>query len=180
MPAMDLRSSLRALITLALAGVLAGCSGNAACDCGPSIANPLDADENAIVQQLNIARMNAGVGTVKACFTLNVSAAGHSDDMRDNNYLNDVSPVDGSTVRTRACTAGYKAACGTSIPMAELVAEGNGTGTDTFAQWSTDAMSSPILLEKGYVVVGVGQSRGLQNEYWALDLSSVADPSCSQ
>jgi uncharacterized protein YkwD len=172
------RPSLCAPLALALAAALAGCSGNAVCVCGPSIANPLDADEDAIVQQLNIARSAAGVGPVTACVTLNVSAAAHSDDMRDNDYLSDVSPVDGSTVRTRACAAGYKAACGTTIPMAELVAEGNGTGDETYQQWADDAMSSPILVEKEYLVVGVGQSRGLQNEYWTLDLASVDDPSC--
>jgi len=167
-------------VALALLAFVTGCNGSTTCDCGPTTANPLDGDSSEIVQQLNMTRAAAGAPTVAVCFSLDVSAAGHSDQMRDDNYLAEVSPVDASTVRSRACAAGYTAACnGSTIPMAELVAEGNGTGDSTYAQWSTDAMAQPNLVNPEFIVVGVGHSIGTMNEYWTLDLSSKTDPSCA-
>lgn len=157
---------------------LAACSGTTAGFGGASQANPLDAEENSVVQQLNLLRQSAGVSQVSVCTSLNVSASAHADDMRDGMYLSDVSPTTGSDVRSRACAAGYSAACGTTIPMAELVAEGYGTGAQTVDQWHTDPTAGPILVQAGFVVVGVGRSLAADNERWTLDLSSVADPSC--
>jgi uncharacterized protein YkwD len=174
---MSLRTFLVTLSIFTASSSLLGCTGTAACDCEPSIANPLDSDENAIVQDLNVARGNAGLPTVKSCFSLNVSAAGHSDDMRNKMYLMEMAP-DGSDVRSRACAAHYNAACGTTIAMAELIAEGNPTGDSTFMQWSGDSMANMHLMNPSFVAVGLGHSQGLDNVYWTLDLSSVWDPSC--
>jgi hypothetical protein len=90
----------------------------------------------------------------------------------------EVSPINGSDVRSRACKAGYQAACGTAIAMAELVAEGNNSGDTVYAQWSGDAMANMHLMDKTFITVGLGHSLGLMNAYWTLDLSSVDDPSC--
>src|SRR5690349_12184274 len=79
---------------------------------GPSSANPLDAEESDLVFSLNEVRDGMGVGALKVCASLNVSASGHADDMRDRSYLEETSP-DGSTVRSRACEASFEAACGT-------------------------------------------------------------------
>jgi uncharacterized protein YkwD len=168
-------------MALALPLALAACNGTTTAYGGPSQANPLDSEENDVLLQLNILRSQKGVSQVAVCFSLNVSASAHSDDMRDNMYLSDVSPIDGSTVRTRACKAGYAAACPpATIPMAELVAEGNGTGAMTLAQWATDTTAGPILTEAPFVEAGVGRSIGADNERWTLDLASVMDPSCNQ
>jgi uncharacterized protein YkwD len=177
---MSLRTFFVALSIFTASSALLGCMGSAACDCGPSIANPLDMDEMTIVSDLNRDRVKAGLQAVAPCFSLNVSAAGHSDDMRNNTYLAEQSPLDGSDVRSRACKAGYSAACGTSIAMAELVAEGNPTGDSTYMQWSGDSTAEMHLMNPGFVVVGLGHSQGLDNVYWTLDLSSVNDPSCNQ
>jgi len=176
---MALRSSFVGILSLALPLALVACSGSTSCPCPPTVPNPLDPESNAVVQALNIQRGMAGVSSVSVCKSLNVSAAGHSDDMRDNSYLNEISPTDGSDVRTRACKAGYAAACGTTILMAEFVAEGNGTGATTFAQWATDPTAGPDLVKPGFTVVGVGRSVGAANEYWTLDLAAVVDPSCN-
>jgi uncharacterized protein YkwD len=173
------RSFFVVLVALGFSAPLAGCDGTTSCFCGPTQANPLDADSSAIVQDLNMTRSAAHVPTVTVCASLNVSAAAHSDQMRDDNYLAETSPVDSSTVRTRACAAGYKAACSGSIPMAELVAEGNGTGDTTYAQWATDPMASSLLVTPSFVVVGVGHSIGATNEYWTLDFSSETEASCN-
>jgi uncharacterized protein YkwD len=175
---MFLRTSLVSTALVALTSALAGCSGATACDCGPTPPNPLDAEENAIVQDLNIARGMAGAPAVTVCKSLNVSATRHSDDMRDNNYLGMTSP-NGSDVRARACMAGYTPACATTIPMAELLAEGNGTGDSTYMQWAGDPNATMHLLEKDLIVVGLGHSIGLNNQYWTLDMASMMDASCN-
>jgi uncharacterized protein YkwD len=145
-----------------------------------TIANPLDAERAAAVQEVNTLRAQAGVSQLAVCASLNTSASGHSDDMRDNNYLAEVSPSTGSDVHSRGCSAGYEAACGGSnIPMAELVAEGFFSGNQTIAQWQMDATSGPILTRPMMLVVGMGRSQGADNVYWTLDLSSSMDPSCN-
>jgi uncharacterized protein YkwD len=144
----------------------------------PSVANPLDAEENGVIGALNEHRAAMGLAQVTVCKSLNVSASKHSDDMRDNGYLGETGS-DGSTVRTRTCAAGYTAACGTSIPMAELVASGNATGKETLEQWVADATSNAILFNASLVVAGVGSSQGADGTEWTLDLGGSADPSCN-
>jgi uncharacterized protein YkwD len=163
------------LLTLPLA--LAACNGTTGLPA--TEANPLDAERASAVQALNALRASAGVSQLTVCTSLNVSASAHSDDMRDNNYLAETSPSTGTNVSSRACSAGYGAACGTSIPMAELVAEGYSSGDETVNQWKADATSGPILTKPGMVVVGMGRSLGGDNVYWTLDLSSAMDPSCN-
>jgi uncharacterized protein YkwD len=168
-------SSRAAVLVLPLA--LAACNGSVAAG-GPSSPS-LDTEELAALAQINVLRGTAAVPLVTACTSLNVSASAHSDDMRDNGYLAEMSPVDGSTVRTRACKAGYAPSCTGNIPMAELVAEGSGTGAATVAQWAMDGTAGPILVQKDLVLAGIGRSIGADNERWTLDLASVADPSCN-
>jgi uncharacterized protein YkwD len=167
--------------SLAVPLALAACNGSTAVPTGPTQANPLDADPErvALVQALTTLRATAGVSAVAVCDSLNVSASAHSDEMRDDDYLAEVSPVTGSDVRSRACAAGYTAACGTTIAMAELVAEGFSSGAQTMAQWDADGTSQPILVKAGMVVVGVGRSIGADNVTWTLDFSSATDPSCN-
>jgi len=157
---------------------LGACGGSTTASDAPSIANPLDADRSAAVHQLNVLRQMAGVPLATNCVSLNVSASAHSDDMRNNGYLNDVAP-DGSTVRTRACTAGYAPGCVASTSMAELVAEGYASGEDTVNQWDADPTSGPLLVNPGLVWVGVGRAIGATDQYWTLDMAGTADASCN-
>jgi uncharacterized protein YkwD len=172
------RSSFFLAVALALPLASIGCGGSTECDCGMTPGNPLDAQENAIVQDLNLLRMKDMLPAVTVCKSLDNSAAGHSDDMRNNGYLSDVAPS-GSDVRSRACSAMYAVACGTTIPMGELVAEGNSSGDQTFQQWAADPMASPILTNPQFLVVGLGHSIGVDNQYWTLDLAADQDPSCN-
>jgi uncharacterized protein YkwD len=173
---MIVRASFRHLLLL-VSLALAACSGNTAAAGGPS--DPaLDEDEQAAFQQINTLRQAAGVSQVAICTSLNVSAAAHADEMRDANYLAETSPVTGSNVRTRACAAGYNAACGTNIPMGELVAQGNGAGVATADQWNSDTIAHPILVQPGFVVAGIARSFSANQVWWSLDLSSQTDPSC--
>jgi len=143
---------------------------------GPSPANPLDEVETTLVSELNGARAEAGAPALTVCRSLNVSAAAHSDDMRDKSYLSDVGQ-DGSTPRDRACAAGYKPACD-NVFMAELVASGSGDPVHTVDQWQGDAESKTALLEPLLQVVGVGVSYGEEEPVWTVDLGGDADPSC--
>ena len=163
-------------LTLPLA--LVACSGNTTSPNDPSDPT-LDVEENAVAQGLNTLRTSKGIAMVSVCTSLNVSASGHSDDMRNNDYLNDISPIDNSDVRSRGCKAGYSAACPpATIPMAELVALGYGTGAETLAQWAGDGTAAPILLNPQFKVMGVGRSIGAGYQKWTLDLASNTDPSC--
>ena len=160
---------------LLLSSSLPGCGSEVGRD-GPSPANPLDPVETTLVSELNGARAEVGAPPVTVCRSLNVSAAAHSDEMRDNRYLNDVG-VDGSTPRDRACDAGYKPACD-NVFMAELVASGSADPVHTVGQWKGDAASSKALLDPGLRVAGVGVSYGEEEPVWTVDLGGDDDPSC--
>nr|WP_240806562.1 CAP domain-containing protein [Polyangium spumosum] len=142
-----------------------------------SQANPLDAVESDLVGRLNDLRADAGVPALKVCASLNVSASGHSDDMRDNGYLKEVGP-DGSTTASRACEAGFSAACEGTLGMAELLAKGFAGGEQTLTQWAMDPGTEPALVNALFVTLGVGRSMGGESAIWTLDLAAADDPSC--
>src|ERR1700733_9751565 len=131
---------------------LSGCASTETMDLGPSQANPLSAEESAAFFEVNQVRAGAHVAPVTNCFSLNVSASAHADDMRDKDYLTEVAP-DGSTVQTRACSAGYEAGCSPDAAMAELVAMGVPTGEATVQQWVGSMTSDAILLNASLIVV---------------------------
>ena len=178
---MGLLSSLRTAAVLAMPLGLAACDGTTAADDGPSQANPLDSEESAAIVAINALRASQSppAPSVAVCSALNVSASAHSDDMRDNGYLAESPPNDpASTVRTRACSAGYTPACSGSLAMGELVASGYGTGQDTVSGWDNDTTAKPILLNPVFIVAGIGRSLGANIETWTLDLAAATDPSC--
>lgn len=174
---------MRALLFVVMSvGLLA----NAACGSvsvpGASQANPLDAEENQAVVDINMFRTQNMLGTLTVCTVLNTVASAHSDDMRDNGYLDDNSQ-DGTTPRQRACAAGFMPACSMSTSYAELVASGNATGDGATMQWEMDSTTMPILLNDspppGFVVLGVGRSIGGDQPLWSVDMASATDPSCN-
>lgn len=162
-----------------VAGLAVACSGTTdAPDAEPSEANPLDSEESALFFSLNEYRQNHGVAPVKQCVVLNVSASKHSDDMRDQNYLDDTAP-DGTTARARACSEGYQPACDNTA-MAELVGSGLENGDPTLDQWTKDATTEAIVVNPGLTVAGVGRSLwGIEKPaVWTLDFGASDDPSC--
>jgi uncharacterized protein YkwD len=172
------RRSVLAPFGLLLGLFVVGC-GDVATNLGPSEANPLDAEESALIAGLNKLRADAGIAApVLVCASLNVSASAHADDMRDNAYLSDTGQ-DSSTPRTRGCAAGYKPACSdTSTPMAETVASGIVSGTGTLPQWQKDEATKTLLVNPALTVVGIGRSLQGDVPVWAMDLASKDDPSC--
>jgi uncharacterized protein YkwD len=139
--------------------------------------NPLDAFESELAVSFNTMRSDAGLTTLKVCATLNTSASLHSDDMRDNGYLSDKG-LDSSTTPSRACAAGFTAACDGKLAMAELLAKGNAEGKPTLDQWAADATTKPVLMDPQFVVLGIGRALGGESAVWTMDLASVTDPSC--
>jgi uncharacterized protein YkwD len=144
-----------------------------------SQANPLDNFEQDVVAQLNGFRVAAGASKVKVCASLNVSASLHSDDQRDRNYLDDDTP-EGSRPPDRACDAGYMAACGGGVAMAELLAKGNADGASTLEQWNTDATTTTVLRDPQFAVVGLGRSLGGESAIWTMDLAAADEASCGE
>jgi uncharacterized protein YkwD len=170
-------ANLRPLVFVCASFVL-GCSASVT-DLGPSQANPLDSQEASLLSAFQAFRTQMGLPNVSGCASLNVSASAHADDMRDKNYLSDMAP-DGSTVRTRACSAGYSPACSDAAAVAEAVASGNDVGTDVLMQWETDKTTLPVLSNASLVVVGIGRSEGDEDTHiWAMDLASTPDASCT-
>lgn len=174
------RRSVLAPFGLLLGLFVVGC-GDVATNLGPSSANPLDAEESALVSGLNKLRADAGITTpMLVCNSLNVSASKHADDMRDNGYLSDTG-LDSSTPRTRGCAAGYQPACNnTSTPMAETVASGIVTGAETLPQWEKDDKTKSLLVNPGLTVLGIGRSLQGDVPVWAMDLAAKDDASCTK
>lgn len=172
------RPSVLASFVLVTGLFAAGC-GDVQSMPGPSEANPLDAEESALIAGLNKLRADAGITTpILICASLNVSASAHADDMRDNAYLSDTGQ-DGSTPRSRGCAAGYKPACdSTTTAMAETVASGLVKGVDTLPQWEKEPKTKELLLNPALSVIGIG--RAIQGDVptWAMDLASKDDASC--
>lgn len=139
----------------------------------------LDAEESALIFEVNRLREDAGIADVLiACKALHESASLHSDDMRDKGYVAEKAP-DGTSVRSRACDAGYEPGCGDASAMAELVAGGIGKGADVAAQWAGRDDAKAVLLNTSLVVVGAGRSIADDGTpTWTLDLGGADDPSC--
>jgi uncharacterized protein YkwD len=168
-----MRPSLICAFLLALGA--GGCSGTTT-DLAASIANPLDPIRIQLLADVNQVRSSMNLGTFTDCATLNVAASAHSDDMRDNDYLSDTAP-DGSTPRSRACSAGYTPACSTTTIMAELVAQGQPDAMTTVSQWTADPTADGLMLTPSLVVAGIGRSIHTSGTAtWSLDLGSVACP----
>lgn len=155
-----------------------GCSDAATGSNQPS-SPALDADENALLFEVNRVREANNIpGALVVCSALNASASLHSDDMRDKGYVAEKAP-DGSHARDRACDAGYTPACGTSASVAELVARGITDGAKVVEEWSGRADATAVLLNTVLVAAGAGRSVSDDGTVtWTLDLASADDPSC--
>jgi len=166
-----------AFLVLAAAFLAACGSGEADTIPGRSQANPLDTEETAMVQSLNDLRAQEGAPPVRACTTLNVAASVHSDDMRDRHYSDSVG-LDGSTPASRACDAGYQAACGMGASVAEAVAYGHFDASGTLGQWTQNPSTTATMTDAAHAAVGVGRSPSGDSAVWTLDLGGVDEASC--
>ena len=133
----------------------------------------------AFITLINQHRANNGLGPLKTCVTLNRSAQGHSEDMRDQNYFSHTG-LNGSTMVTRSCDACYAPACPLSTAMGENIAAGNSTASATFTQWKNSAGHNMNMLSASYTVMGIGRATGggQYGFYWTNVFGGKDDGTC--
>lgn len=166
----------RVFLVCAMATV--GCVSEGTGTNGPS--DPaLDADESALLYEVDRLREDNGIpGALIVCKALSTSAALHSDDMRDKGYVAETAP-DGTSVRARACKAGYQPGCGDTSAMAELVAGGVTDAVGLVKKWAENPEAKGVLLNTMLVTAGAGRALAEDGTpYWTLDLGGKDDPSC--
>lgn len=151
-------------------------------DCGvggdPSLTD-LDAEESSFLEIINEYRAQSKLNPLSACRSLNRAAQGHSEVMRDENFLAHEG-ADGSTPWQRACAACYELGCGPKTVMAENVAAGNEDAFRTFEQWRKSPGHNENMLRKGITQIGIGRALGggKYGVYWTTLFGGEAEASC--
>jgi uncharacterized protein YkwD len=151
-----------------------GCGG-----AGPGT-TPLDAEEQAFLVLINNHRASNGLGPLTPCTSLNRAAQGHSEDMRDNDYVNHTGT--GNTSFTdRACDACYDHACPVQTAMGENIAAGNSGAQGTFNQWVNSPGHNANMLGASYTMIGIGRATGggTYGNYWTNVFGGANEPSCN-
>ena len=117
------------------------------------------------VADINAVRASYGIGPVYECGPLDVAAQSHSVDMAVHQYVGDIGS-DGSNVLAREFRSGYAATA-----AGENVAAGQSTVAQAMYGLETDPAHLAIILNPGYVAVGVGlATTGLgYHYYWTQD-----------
>jgi hypothetical protein len=155
-------------------GACAGCIG------ASDASTALDAEESAMLVAINQYRASNGVGALTACTSLSRAAAGHAEDMRDNDYFQHTG-VNGESPWDMACAACFEAGCGPQTEMASGIAAGNESGTATLAQLQAIPGDNANLLNAAFVVIGIGRAvgGGTYGIYWTLQYAATSEPSCN-
>ena len=151
-----------------------GCLGS-----GPAT-TPLDSQEQALLVLINNHRANNNVGPLTACTSLNRSAQGHSEDMRDNDYFSHTG-LNNSSFVDRSCDACYDHACPLSTAMAENIAAGNSGAQGTFNQWLNSPGHNANMLSGSYTMIGIGRATGggTYGTYWTNVFGGANEASCN-
>jgi uncharacterized protein YkwD len=140
---------------------------------------PLDGEELAFVTLINNHRAQNGLGPLTACISLNRTAQGHSEDMRDNNYFSHTG-LNGSAPWDRACDACFDLGCGPMTAMGENIAAGNSGAQATFQQWVNSPGHNANMLSNSYTMMGIGRATGggQYGVYWTNVFAGDDEPSC--
>jgi len=168
-------------VSSASSAVSSGSGGGGTTNCGGAgpATTPLDSEELAFLNIINDYRANNGLGALTACVSLNRTAQGHSEDMRDQDYF-DHTGLNGSTPWDRACDACFDLGCGPSTAMAENIAAGNPGAMDTFTQWKNSPGHDANMLDSDFTMIGIGRSLGggTYGTYWTNVFAGSDEPSC--
>lgn len=155
-------------------------SGGSGCGGAGPTTTPLDNEEQAFLVLINNYRQQNGLGALTACTSLNRTAQGHSEDMRDNDYfshtgLNNSSPWD------RACDACFALGCGPMTAMAENIAAGNSGAQATFDQWKNSPGHNANMLGSSFSIIGIGRATGggTYGVYWTNVFGGQSEGSCN-
>jgi len=132
-----------------------------------------DAEEQAVVAQINAYRAQNGLGPVAMSQVLGAAAQHHSDDMAARNYFSHTL-ADGTTFAQNIRNHGY----GYETLIGENLAAGNGTAAATFEQWRTSPGHNTNMLRAGFNAIGVARAFGAGTDYgwyWTTTFGGVAD-----
>ena len=141
---------------------------------------PLDTQEEAFLVLINQYRADNGLGALTACTSLNRTAQGHSEDMRDQDYFSHTG-LNGSSPWSRACDACYELGCGPQTAMAENIAAGNSDAQGTFTQWKNSPGHNANMLGGNFTMIGIGRATGggQYGVYWTNVFGGNSEPSCN-
>ncbi len=138
-----------------------------------------DAEEQAFLGIINQYRAQNGKGPLDGCVSLHRAAQGHSEDMRDQNYVDHIG-LDGSTPPDRACAACYELGCDPIFGVGENLAAGNAGAQATFNQWKASPGHNMNMLNGSFTVIGIGRATGggQYGVYWTTLFGADVEPSC--
>ncbi|MFP6685617.1 MAG: CAP domain-containing protein, partial [Polyangiaceae bacterium] len=139
----------------------------------------LDGEEQAFLQIINTYRAQNGLGALAACKSLNRTAQGHSEDMRDQDYFSH-DGLNGSEPWDRACDACYELGCGPMTAMAENIAAGNSGAQKTFTQWKNSPGHDKNMKGASFKYIGIGRATGggTYGSYWTNVFGGAHEKSC--
>jgi uncharacterized protein YkwD len=151
-----------------------GCGG-----AGP-MTTELDVEEQNFLVLINDYRKQNNLGPLKACRSLNRTAQGHSEDMRDQDYFSHTG-LNNSTPWDRACDACYDLGCGPKTAMAENIAAGNSDAQKTFTQWKNSPGHDKNMKGANFTMIGIGRATGggKYGVYWTNVFGGDSEASCN-
>ncbi len=140
----------------------------------------LDVEEQNFLVLINDYRKQNNLGPLKACRSLNRTAQGHSEDMRDQDYFSHTG-LNNSTPWDRACDACYDLGCGPKTAMAENIAAGNSDAQKTFTQWKNSPGHDKNMKGANFTMIGIGRATGggKYGVYWTNVFGGDSEASCN-
>lgn len=129
----------------------------------------LSGAESQMLKAVDKARANAGCPALRVDARLTIASRQHSEDMRDRDYVDSVSP-DGETPADRAADEGYTARVG------ENLAYGLENPQQVVREWSDGGDERSRLLDCSFTSAGVGTKRGgffNLSSWWTLMLGTA-------
>lgn len=155
-----------------------GGSGGTSCTGNGNPTHGLASVEEDLLDEVNAYRASRGRAPVSICWSLNVSAQDHANDMRNKGYFSHVG-TGGTEFWERACTAGYTNGCVPNTWMGEIIAGYDSTAQGVMNQWLNSPGHEFIMESANYIVAGIGHACGGPfGHYWVMDFAGADEPSC--
>ena len=126
----------------------------------------LDAEEQALLNQINQYRASKKLGSLSLRSTLYNTAKWMSGDMASKSYLNHTDSLS-RTPSPRALAFGYSLST-----LGENLAAGPQYGVDVFNQWMASSTHNAVMLTSSYTTIGLGRgfsSNSAYGWYWAAN-----------
>jgi len=143
-----------------------------------------DAEEWALLQQINDYRFDEGLDPLTLSETLGGAADHHSESMAAFNYfdashdLHFEGPAQDSTVSWQDNIANFGYPDNTHTSRAENLAAGYELGEETLAQWKSSPSHNEHLLSEKFQAIGIGRAFNPDSEYrwyWTVTFGSYVD-----